>query len=339
MSGVDGRWLPRLVDLADRIRAATRAALLDAVAGGSLESLSRTAAVGAGDVTFGIDVPAEEAVSRWLEETARAEPLSLLTEDAGWRHLGPGERGGVRELDGFDHRGPRISVDPIDGTRMLMSDLRAAWTVIGLAGPGAAAPRLSDVVLGVLSEIPDSRAARFRRLTAARGRGCKLEERGLADGSPTAERRLETGTDDRADRGTFAFFRYAPDQRPGIAAIEAAFFARLAEREGADVRSCFDDQYISNGGQLALLALGSYRMIADLRALLAARRGTPTLTGKPYDVAGAVICPEEAGCVVTAADGSALDFPLDAETPVGFVGWANRETARRLAPHLRAVLG
>ena len=328
---MNARWLPRLVDLSDRIRVAARKALLGAVEQGSLAPLARVAGEGAGDVTYGIDVPAEEVLTEWLLEHSRAEPLSILTEDAGWRHRGP-----EGDLPGFDHGGPRISVDPIDGTRMLMSDLRPAWSVIGLAGPGRETPRLSDVVVGVLSEIPDSRAGRYRRLVAERGQGCRSEERELGDGRVVRARKLDTGKDDRVDHGLFPFFRYMPDQRPEIAAIEAAFFARLAEHEGADVRACWDDQYVSNGGQLALLALGTYRLIADLRASVAARHGRTTLTGKPYDISGAVLCAQEAGCVVTAVDGSPLDFPLDAETPVGFVGWANAATARRLAPHLAA---
>jgi fructose-1,6-bisphosphatase/inositol monophosphatase family enzyme len=336
---VNEPWLERLVDLSDRVRAAARGALIGAIAKGSLDELSRQAGTGAGDVTYGIDVPAEDAVSEWFEEVARSSSLSLLTEDAGWRHRGPDGQGRVRELDGFNHGGPRISVDPIDGTRMLMNDLRPAWSVIGLAGKGAGAPKLSEIQIGILSEIPDSRAAKYRRLVASRGKGCRFEERVLADDRVVAERKLDAGSDDRVDHGLFPFFRYMPDQRPEIAAIEAAFFARIAEKAGADVRACWDDQYVSNGGQLALLAMGTYRMIADLREWLARKRGRPTLTGKPYDIAGAVICAEEAGCVVTSVDGSKLDITLDANTPVGFVGWANAATARRLSQHLSAAIG
>ena len=77
---------------------------------------------------------------------------------------------------------------------------------------------------------------------------------------------------------------------------------------------------------------------ATLRAWLARRAGVATTTSKPYDVAGAILCARAAGCVVTAADGGELDFELDCTTAVEFVGWANAATARRLAPHLRAVL-
>lgn len=331
-------WLPRLVALSDRLRVATRSALLEAIESGKLDAMARPVGRGAGDVTYGLDVPAERELDRWLEENARRGPLSLLTEDAGWRHRGPGKRGKTVELAGFDHGGPRISVDPVDGTRVLMTELRSAWSVIGLAGPGESAPRLSDVAMGVLSEIPDSRAASFRRLSARRGAGCTLEERTLRGRALGGRRRLSTGKDDRPDHGFFPFFRYAADQRPALAAIEAAFFARLARLEGAEVRNCYDDQYTSNGGQLALLALGRYRMIADLRAWDAARRKRASVTSKPYDVAGAVLCAREAGCVVEAADGGELDFPLDAETPVSFVGWVNSATHERLRRHLSAAM-
>jgi fructose-1,6-bisphosphatase/inositol monophosphatase family enzyme len=79
-------------------------------------------------------------------------------------------------------------------------------------------------------------------------------------------------------------------------------------------------------------------MIADLRALLAARRGRQGITSKPYDVAGAIACARAAGCVLTAPDGGELDFPLDAETRIAWVGWHNEATRLRLEPHLLAAL-
>ncbi|MBI5364506.1 MAG: hypothetical protein HZA53_15115 [Planctomycetes bacterium] len=325
------RHLATLLALAERIGAAVVEHRDTALATGAADGLMRIASQGAGDVTYGIDVPAEHALDLWLDEEARKTPLSLLTEDSGWRHRGPDGKGGVRALEGFDHGGPRIVVDPIDGTRNLMTDLRPAWTVIGLAGPGPGEPRQRDVVLGVVREIPESRSRSTRVLHAARGLGCTL-----VDGA--RERRLDTGSDARADHGYFPFFKYLPTERHEVAAVEARFFARLAEHERADVRNCYDDQYISNAGQLVLLALGTYRMIADLRAFLAARRGATTLTSKPYDVSGALVCAGEAGCVLTACDGSALDFPIDVTTPVSFVGWVNAATRARLAPHLAASL-
>lgn len=328
------RWRPRLEELCDRVRAATR---------GAGAGVTRPVRAGAGDVTFAPDVRAEDAVSAWLLEVARREPLSLLTEDEGWRHVGPdptGGAGGTRALDGFDHGGPRLVLDPIDGTRNLMADLRPAWTALAYAGPGPGAPSMADVRAGLLSELPVSGAARARRLTGdLSGPRATLEVRDLEDGRPVESRELRADADDRVDHGYFPFFRYLPAQRPALAAIEAAFFERLARLEGADVRSCYDDQYISNAGQLVLLALGTYRFVADLRADLHERAGAPAVTAKPYDVAAAIACARAAGCEVVAPDGAPLDFPLDATTPVSFVGYANDATMRRLLPHLRAALG
>jgi len=328
-------WLPRLDSLCERIRDAARSSL----AGSDPCQPMRAVRQGAGDVTYALDDSTERAALEWQLEIARTEPLSVLTEDSGWRHFGPARSGAKAvELAGFDHGGPRIALDPVDGTRNLMADLRSAWTVVSFAGPGAGEPRLSEVELGVVAEIPDSRAARRRVLWAERGGPCHFELRGLDPHAAGEERVLAPNEDDRADHGYFPFFRYAPEERPAIAALEAAFFERLERLEGAELRHCFDDQYISNAGQLVLLALGTYRMIADLRGLLARRRGRKTITSKPYDIAGAVVCAQAAGCIVTAPDGGPLDFPLDCTTPVDFVGWTNAATARRLAPHLAAVL-
>ncbi len=329
--------------MCDRIRAAARGALLDAVAQGDLTPLRRIAGQGVGDVAFGIDVPTEEVLSAWLDEQAQRGPLSLLTEDTGWRHRGPGPDGPV-DLPGFDHGGPRISVDPIDGTRCIMADLRSAWTVLGFAGPGESQPTFLDLTGGISAELPTSRAAVYRVFTAERGKGCTLETSPL-EGSPSEASVSRTGSpseasvvrvddDDRADHGYFCFFRYEPAQRVPIVAIETAFLGRLAEREGAATRTCFEDQYLANAGQLALLTLGTYRFIADVRATLS----VGTSATKPYDVSGAILCAQEAGCVVEDPRGEALDFPIDATTPVAWVGYANAPTATRLRPHLTAVL-
>lgn len=328
-----------LQQLAVRMRMAARRALLEAIEHGTLDQLARQHSVGAGDVTYGIDVPTEAVLDQWLAEVARKTPISLLTEDAGWRHRGPNGEGRVVELAGFDHGGPRVVVDPIDGTRNLMTDLRSAWSVVALCGPGASEPWMRDVVGGVLSEIPDSRGEEARVFRAARGGRIVLAHERASDGAWLTRGAWRADEDARADNGYFPFFRYLADMRPAIADIEARFFARLAEHEKSDVRTCYDDQYISNGGQLALLTLGTYRMIADLRQWLAVRRGKPTMTSKPYDIAGAVFVARAAGCVVTAVGGGELDFPLDTKTPVSFVGWANAATRARLEPHLNAVLG
>jgi fructose-1,6-bisphosphatase/inositol monophosphatase family enzyme len=105
--------------------------------------------------------------------------------------------------------------------------------------------------------------------------------------------------------------------------------------EGARIEHCYDDQYISSGGQLALLALGHYTMVADLRPWLLDPKGHVTQCAKPYDVSGAILCAQEAGCEVTDLKGGPLNMPLDTQTPVGFLAFAGPRTKERLLPHLR----
>jgi len=323
-------WEDGLRSLCDRIRDAARQALVSRPA----TELSAPVRRGAGDVTFGIDEITEAVVDGWLAETAARGPLSVLTEDSGWRHAGPDG-----DLGGFDHGGPRIALDPIDGTRNFMADLRPAWTVVSFAGPGPGQPRLADLSLGLLSEIPVTTAGRYRVLRAEAGGPCSLELRDLAGGPPLEERLLRADADDRPDRGTFAFFRYDVATRPALAALEADFFGRLAASEGAELHHCYDDQWCCGAGWLASLAQGTYRMLVDVRGLAGRRRGVPATTGHPYDVAGAILCARAAGCVVEDAEGGELDFPIDCETPLDLVGWANAATRDRLRPHLDAALG
>lgn len=333
-------WRTALRGLAASVQARVRTKLRDALAADELEGLARGVSEGVGDTTFALDVPAEEAVEEWFCAHACRGPLSLLTEDAGWRHRGPdpAKPSGWRDLADFAHGGPRIVIDPIDGTRPLMHDLRSAWVVIGFAPPGPAQPRLSALRGGLLVELPPSSQGVARWLEAEQGG--PAEERLLPVGASVKQvaaasvRTLSVDSDARCDRGYFTFFRYHPAQRRRLATLEESFFARLAEREGADLLQVYEDGYCSSGGQLALLALGRYRFVADFRARLGGVEGPFC---KPYDVAGAVVVARAAGVEISDAFGAPLDCPLDACTPIGFVGYTNAGTRARLEPHLEAA--
>jgi len=332
-------WKAALLQLVDDLRTQTTRALLAARdSADAARQLARPVgprASEAGDLTFGLDVPSEAFLDRWLLQTARERPLSLLTEDRGWRHRGPDpERAGESiELPGFEHGGPRIAIDPVDGTRNLMVGLRSAWSVLSFAPAGTGMPRLSDLSAGIVSELPTLRAALQSTYVADSG-GCLLEERELSSGALLSQELQRVDDDERVDHGYFPFFRFEPGMRPYLARLEAEFCRRLETHEGADPETIYDDQYISNAGQLTLLMQGTYRLIVDARALAASHLGAPTTTSKPYDVAGAIFCARAAGAEISAADGGELDFPIDNQTPVHMAGYVNRGTRKRLEPHL-----
>jgi hypothetical protein len=101
----------------------------------------------------------------------------------------------------------------------------------------------------------------------------------------------------------------------------------------------FDDQYISTGGQLHELIVGHDRMLGDLRPPAYVKLGfsAATLCCHPYDICTALIA-REAGCVIEAPEGGALNYPLDTTTPVAWMGYANARLARRVRPALRRVM-
>lgn len=331
--------IPAVLDeLAERLRQTTLEALRGADRDGDPGDLCRPVALGIGDVTFGLDERTEAEVERWFGEQARRGPLSVLTEDKGWGHRGPDGSGGWKPLEDFDHGGPRIAIDPVDGTRNLMFGLRPAWTVLAAAPPGTSEPRLGDLSYGCVAELPLVHQDRVRIYRAHRdgiASRTTLDLRGL---EAPVEVPLGPTADTRADHGYFPFFRYRADQRPKLAEVEAAFFRRIAAEEGAQTDHCYDDQYIASAAHMVLLAEGTYRMVSDLRGHLARVEGQPTLTAKPYDIAGALPIALACGCRFEDASGGPLDLPLDATTPVSWVGYTNAGTQARLSPHLDAAM-
>jgi hypothetical protein len=219
-----------------------------------------------------------------------------------------------------------------------MLDHRSAWAVIALAGPGEDIPHQRDALAACMQELPDSRARVARRFSAVRGAGTELAERAVSSGEILRSHPLRADEDDRLDHGYLPFFAFHPELREEVARLAFDFFKRLEKEEGAELAYCYDDQYICNAGQMALTVLGTYRMVVDPREFIASRRGLSAQTTKPYDVAGAILCVEEAGARITSLAGTELDFPWDVETPLSFAAFANRATRDRALPHLLATL-
>jgi len=104
---------------------------------------------------------------------------------------------------------------------------------------------------------------------------------------------------------------------------------------------CFEDQYLSSGGQLYELMSGHDRFIADLRPLmepLLNRRGlTLGICCHPYDLCTELIA-REMGVIVTDARGETLRAPLDVETNIAWAGYANSYIRQEIEPLLQRAL-
>jgi hypothetical protein len=324
------RLLPVILALHDRIRAS----VLDAFAARHPDDLAGVAHDGEGDTIYAVDRVSETALVDGLTEIARDEPLCLVAEGlpAGGLTLPHGTRDA-------DCRW-RILVDPIDGTRGLMYQKRPAWILTGVApnhGPGT---RLSDIVLAVQTEIPLVKQHLCDQVWAERGAGVEAKRIDRLTGStiPLTLRPSQAAT---LAHGFACVSRFFPGARDVLAAIDDEVVDEVMGQAVAGKAACFEDQYLSTGGQLYELMAGHDRYIADIRPLLAsvlAARNQPRgLCCHPYDLC-AMLVAEECGVRLSGADGSALDAPFDLGTDVAWVGYANDRIRARVEPALHGAL-
>ena len=324
------RLLPAILELHDRIRTSVVAAF----AGQRPEALSDVADDGAGDTIYAVDRVSEETLVAGLERLAREEPLVLIAE--GLPPKGLVLPHGVTEADCRW----RLLVDPIDGTRGLMYQKRPAWILTGVAPNHGAETRLRDVALAVQTEIPLVKQHLCDQLWAIRGEGTSARRLDRITGH-TEPIVLRPSRADSTAHGFASVSRFFPGARDVLAAIDDEVATAVLGPPVEGKASCFEDQYISSGGQLYELMAGHDRYIADLRPLLQGvlhDRGLPNpLCCHPYDLCTILIA-EELGLAITGPTGAPLDAPLDIESDVAWIGYANAAVRRTVEPALIGAL-
>lgn len=286
---------------------------------------------GADDTIFQIDRDVEQVLLPILQaEAAALGGISVIAEGVAAETLGV--------TKGED---PALTLlcDPIDGTRGIMYDKRSAFFLAGVA-PYKPDATLRDIEVAVMVELPTSRAYLSDTLWAIRGEGAKRETLNILTGARTAA----TLTPSKAKtiyQGFGQVVRFFPPGRAVLAAIDDEVVQTLLPDAPAGKAMSFEDQYISSGGQQYELLVGHDRWVADIRTRLF---DSPSFVGKtrghcchPYDLAASLIA-EEAGVVLTNADGEALDCPLDTTTDVDWIGYANADLRDLIQPVLLAAI-
>ena len=288
-----------------------------------------------GDTIYAVDRVSEDVLVHFFEtEIAPRWPIVLIAE---------GLHGGSitlpRGTNEADARW-RIIVDPIDGTRGLMYQKRSGWILTGVAPNRGAATSLADIELAVQTEIPPVKQHLCDAAWALRGSGAHAERVNRLTGErrPLALRPSRAAT---IAHGFAMIARFFPGARAELAAIdEDIVFATLGPVRPGKAQ-CFEDQYISTGGQLYELMAGHDRFVADLRPLmesLLARRGLSLgICCHPYDLCTELIA-RELGVIVTDEHGDPLRAPLDVDANVTWVGYANAQIRAQIEPALRHAL-
>jgi fructose-1,6-bisphosphatase/inositol monophosphatase family enzyme len=264
----------------------------------------------AADTIYAIDRIADDALVRWFEQHwSGVELVSegldqpvVIGSDPDWT----------------------VIVDPIDGTRGLMHDKRAAWCLAAAAPYGGS---LRDVRAAAMTELPTIKQGAADQLSAVRGERMVHAVRvDLRDGR-ASELAVRPSSATDLEHGFGGLAKFFIPGKVELATLEAELFRRLG------ATTVFDDEYVCSGGQLHELMTGRDRFIADLRPLVV----PAALACHPYDVCTAMLL-EEVGGVVTDPRGEPLDAPLDTTSPVAWVGYANHALASRIGPILAELV-
>lgn len=312
-----------------------RDAVVAACEEASLEQLSVADDSEEGDTIYAVDRVSEEVLLDFFErEIAPQTPLILIAEGiAGGKIVLPRE---TKEQDAVW----RIIVDPIDGTRGLMYQKRSAWVLTGVAPNLGDATSLQDIVLALQTEIPLIKQHLCDVLWCVRGQGVQMERVNRLSGE-TKPLQLQPSRSHTIRHGFAGLARFFPGVREELAAIDEEIVrGALGDVEHGKAH-CFEDQYLSSGGQLYELLSGHDRFIADLRPLMERvlqQRGLSSgICCHPYDLCTELIA-RELGVIVTDERGDNLQAPLDIHADVAWCGYANAHIRREIEPLLHSAL-
>jgi len=135
--------------------------------------------------------------------------------------------------------------------------------------------------------------------------------------------------------------RFFPGAREVLAQIDEDIVHSILGDVQPGKAHCFEDQYLSSGGQLYELVCGHDRFVADLRPLLEKilkKRGLALgLCCHPYDLCTELIA-REIGVVVTDPEGELVRAKLNVTENVSWVGYANDTIRQQVEPHLQNTL-
>lgn len=325
-----------LLDPIRRIHERVRDAVVAECEKAELDQLSAVADdESPGDTIYAVDRVSEDLlVELFEEEVATLAPLVLIGEgiESGQLVL----PAGANEADAVW----RVLVDPIDGTRGLMYQKRSAWVLTGVAPNRGAGTNLEDIELAVQTEIPLVKQHLCDVLWSIRGEGARAERfNRLTQARQPLPLRPSRATTIR--HGFAMVARFFPGARDELAAIDEEIVQGALGPVEKGKTHCFEDQYLSSGGQLYELMMGHDRFVADLRPLIESvlkRRGLALgICCHPYDMCTELIA-REAGVIVTDERGDSLRARLSVEPDIAWAGYANDSIREEIEPLLQKAL-
>jgi hypothetical protein len=318
-----------ILDRLTEFQAAVRDLVIRSRQSHGLHEVNRSSSA---DTIYQIDTLVDPILEDVCRDWSKTTPLVLIAEGIEDEH-------GVEGIKIFpegtkaEDAELRVIVDPIDGTRGIMYDKRAAWALAGVAPNKGDATQLSDIEIAVMTELPTSKMGRGDVLSAIKGRGPRARRVDFVSGD-TEPLALRASTADTINHGFATVSNFFPGTK--VLASELMEYLAVHLIGPADVTraTVFDDQYISTGGQFYELLVGHDRFNADLRPYFYKIQNQPEgLCCHPYDCATMLIA-QEAGVQLTNALGGPLDGPLDVTTGISWSAFANANLREKIEPLL-----
>lgn len=324
-----------MLDSILQLHASIRENVIRAMEMSDIESMSRVSRDDEGDTIYAIDEISEELiVDHFSQNTTHDQPVVLIAE---------GLSGGkiTLPLGASDEDAEwRIIVDPIDGTRGLMYQKRSGWILTGVASNKGPTTNLQDIVLAVQTEIPTIKQYLSDQLWATVDGTVKASRYNRLTGE-NVEIMLRPSTANSIAHGFSTISRFFPGVREELAGIDEEIVAGALGPVIQHKALCYEDQYISTGGQLYELMAGHDRFIADIRPLMEPvlkKRGLSLgICCHPYDICTELIA-RQLGIVVTDESGNPLSARLDVTSDVSWAGYANDAIRNQIEPLLTTAL-
>lgn len=322
----------KLRQLLCELGTAIRSKVVSARQGLSAEKLAAVTGDAGGDTIFAIDRFGEEAILEWFRCRWPAnEPVQIVMEGLESELCFP-EGKSTAETKW------KCIIDPIDGTRGLMYDKRSAWALAAVAPQRGEKTRLSQILAAAMTEIPISKQWRADQFSATLDAPLVATWCDWRAGSDLHPLQTEPSTAHSFDQGFASLAKFFPEGRTLTAQIEERLWDQILGPNRSRSPLVFDDQYLSTAGQFHELITGRDRLVGDIRPLVFhALDLESSLVCHPYDACAWLLL-KKAGVVFEHPLGGFPDAPLDTESGVAWIAYANETLAAKARPVLQKIL-
>jgi len=324
--------LRQIAESIKRLHEIIRDEVVRACENSNVQRLSRVEREVKEDTIYFIDRISEKRIIEYLEnEIIYIAPVILIAE-------GIAENGNIVLPIGTSENDAefRIIMDPIDGTRELMYQKRSAWILTGIAPNKGKDTNLQDIEFAIQTEIPIVKQYLSDTVSAYKGKGIEAHRYNRISGDHQSIN-LQPSSAQTIKHGFAMIARFFNGARDVLAQIDEEIIRNILGNVQSGKALCFEDQYLSTGGQIYELISGHDRFVADLRPLLEnilKERGLSLgLCCHPYDLCTELIA-REAGVIITDEKGNPVQAILNVTDNISWIGFANNSIQKEVEPHL-----